>query len=41
MQYLKNRGLTDAVIKRFGLGASPDRWDALTKHLTEQGFTLE
>ena len=41
LAYLKRRGLTDAVIRKFGLGAAPDRWDALTRHLTAQGYTEE
>lgn len=39
LAYLRGRGLNDGVIRKFGLGAAPDRWDALTKHLTDQGFT--
>ncbi|MBQ8654106.1 MAG: DNA primase [Clostridia bacterium] len=41
LDYLKGRGLTDSVIRKFGLGAAPNSWDALTKHLTEQGYTQE
>lgn len=41
LAYLRKRGLTDATIRKFGLGASPDEWDACTKHLTEKGFTTE
>ena len=41
LRYLKERGLDNAVIRKFGLGAAPDQWDALTKHLLAQGFTLE
>lgn len=41
MDYLKGRGLSDAVIRRFGLGAAPNRWDALTKHLIGMGYTEE
>ena len=41
LEYLKGRGLNDQVIRKFGLGAAPDKWDALTKHLTEMGFTLQ
>ena len=39
LDYLHGRGLNDAVIRKFGLGAAPDRWDALLKHLTGMGFT--
>ena len=41
LAYLKRRGLTDAVIRKFGLGAAPDRWDALAQHLMKQGYTEE
>lgn len=41
LQYLRGRGLNDAVIRKFGLGAAPDRWDALLKHLTSLGYTPE
>lgn len=38
-QYLNGRGLTDETIKHFGLGAAPDAWDGLIKHLSSKGFT--
>lgn len=41
LDYLKRRGLTDSVIRKFGLGASPAGWDALTKHLQSVGYTLD
>ena len=41
LKYLQKRGLSDAVIRKFGLGAAPDEWTALTDHLTEAGFTLD
>ncbi|MBQ9325690.1 MAG: DNA primase [Clostridia bacterium] len=41
LQYLKRRGVDDAVIRRFGLGASSSRWDDLLNHLTGLGFTPE
>lgn len=41
LDYLKRRGLTDGVIRKFGLGASPASWDALTKHLQSVGYTLD
>jgi DNA primase len=37
-KYLYNRGLSNSVIKRFGLGYSPDEWDALSKHLISKGY---
>ena len=41
LDYFKRRGLTDNVIRKFGLGASPAGWDTLTKHLLGKGYTLE
>ena len=41
MAYLKGRGLSDQVIRRFGLGAAPDAWDTLTAHLTGLGYSPE
>lgn len=41
LDYLYKRGLTDGMIRKFGLGASPDNWDVLTKHLVKQGYTKE
>ncbi len=41
LQYLHGRGLDDAVIRRFGIGASPDDWDSLLTHLIPKGYTLE
>ena len=41
LDYLKRRGLTDSVIRKFGLGAAPNGWDVLTKHLQEKGYSLE
>lgn len=39
--YLQKRGLSDGVIRKFGLGAAPAEWDQLTKFLLEQGYSLE
>ncbi len=41
LAYLRKRGLTDSTIRKFGLGASPDEWDACTRYLTEKGYTTE
>ena len=41
LQYLRRRGLSDAVIRKFGLGAAPDQWSALTDHLLSAGYTLD
>ncbi len=40
LNYLLSRGLTLKTIKHFGLGAAPDSWDGLIKHLKAKGFTL-
>ena len=41
LDYLKRRGLTDNVIRKFGLGAAPAGWDTLTRYLLDQGYTEE
>ena len=41
LAYLRKRGLSDSVIRKFGLGAAPDQWTALTDHLTAAGWTLD
>ena len=41
LDYLYGRGLSDGIIRRFGLGASLPRRDALLIALREQGFTTE
>ncbi len=38
LSYLRDRGLTDKTIRRFGLGYSPEGWDVLRKYLTGMGF---
>ena len=38
LNYLYGRGLNDADIRRFGLGASPRGGDALIRHLEEKGY---
>ncbi|MBE5813860.1 MAG: DNA primase [Clostridiales bacterium] len=38
LDYLKGRGLSDAVIRRFGIGAAPER-PAVCKALLDEGFT--
>jgi DNA primase len=39
--FLKERGFDQEAAAHFGVGYSPDEWDALTKHLRAQGFTVE
>ncbi len=41
LNYLKGRGLTDSVIRKFGLGAAASRRDALYRSLLEAGYTEE
>ena len=41
LAYLRKRGLSDSVIRKFGLGAAPDAWSALTDHLLAAGYTLD
>jgi len=36
-KYLKERGVSPELIRRFGLGLSPDAWDGLIKHLSDTG----
>jgi DNA primase len=38
LKYLYSRGLSQSIIKRFGLGYSPGEWDALSKHLISKGY---
>lgn len=40
LDYLVNRGLSIATIKHFGLGAAPDGWDNLIKHLKNLGYGI-
>ena len=39
--YFKERGFTSETIEKFGLGYSPNSWDAFTSHALEQGYQLE
>lgn len=41
LEYLHGRGLDDGTIRKFGLGAAPDQWSALTDHLEGMGYTQE
>ncbi len=40
-EYFSKRGLSKGIITRFGLGAAPDRWDALLHALGKQGFSKQ
>lgn len=39
--YLTGRGLSEALIREFGLGFAPEGWDNLLKHLQSQGCDLK
>lgn len=41
LEYLYKRGLDDSVIRRFGLGASGEEWEALGQALTAEGFSRD
>ena len=41
LSYFKERGFTNDTIKKFGLGYSPDQWEAFTKHALGKGYQLE
>ncbi|MBW2936707.1 DNA primase [Aureisphaera sp. CAU 1614] len=38
--YFKERGFTEAIIKKFQLGYSPDEWDAFTSEALKNGYQL-
>ncbi len=38
LSYLKRRGIGEDVIKRFGLGFVPDKWDTVANLLAENGY---
>ncbi|MDI6717277.1 MAG: DNA primase [Actinomycetota bacterium] len=39
--YLKKRGFSDDVVKRFGLGLAPQTWNSLSNYLSKKGFSKE
>lgn len=39
LKYLKDRGLTNETIKKFGLGFAPEGWSNLLDYLQEKGYT--
>jgi DNA primase len=40
-ELLTKRGFDRAACESFGVGYAPNSWDAMTKELREQGFTIE
>lgn len=41
MDYLRRRGLSDTIIKRFGLGFAPDKWHELMDFMKRKGISSE
>ena len=41
LAYLRKRGLSDGIIRKFGLGASPQDWSVLSDKLLAQGYSLD
>jgi len=41
LSYITGRGLTPAIIKRFGIGYADTSWDSLTGYLMSKGFEKE
>lgn len=41
LSYFKERGFTKETISKFGLGYSPESWDAFTKEAIGKGYQLE
>ncbi|SHE29962.1 DNA primase [Caldanaerobius fijiensis DSM 17918] len=39
--YLKNRGIEDKTIVKFGLGYSQKAWDGLLNHLSKKGYKVQ
>ncbi|BCS96861.1 hypothetical protein DSLASN_24930 [Desulfoluna limicola] len=41
LAYLRNRGITDETIDRFGLGYAPDSWDAVSRCLSSNRVPVD
>ena len=41
LSYFKERGFTNETIDKFGLGYSPETWDAFTKEALSKGYQLD
>lgn len=41
LSYFKERGFSKNTIEKFGLGYSPDRWDAFTEEALSKGYNLD
>lgn len=40
-EYIARRGISDTVLKRFGLGYAPDDWGKLVEYMQEKGISKE
>ena len=40
-EYVLRRGISPAMVRRFGLGFAPDSWSALTDSMTKLGYTQQ
>ncbi len=40
-EYIASRGISDTIIKRFGLGYAPDDWNQLTDYMLDKGTSKE
>ncbi|MBP0968677.1 MAG: DNA primase [Oscillospiraceae bacterium] len=38
-KYLRDRGLQDRTITKYGIGYAPNTWDSLKKHMRQKGFS--
>ena len=41
VDYIRRRGISPEMVRRFGLGAAPDDWSRLTDEMRKQGYTAE
>ena len=41
LEYVKKRGLSKAIVTRFGIGYAPDSWNALVDAMRKKGYTDE
>ncbi|MCF8332112.1 MAG: DNA primase [Bacteroidales bacterium] len=41
LSYFRNRGFSDAIIEKFQLGYSPEKWDDLTAEALNKGYKLD
>ena len=39
LSYLQGRGLSAKMIRHFGLGCAPNRWDSLLRHMRQKGYS--